>query len=314
MRRLPVHTIPADDQERCLALLADLDGLDGVEFVHGLNIDRTHIRNGRVHHGGLCLNDLDLYVWYAQIDRGPHSYHLEALENLSRDTRVIVDPEGLANGVDKHRAHLALRRAGVAVPDSVLIHQGNVAAAEPVLAEWGKAVLKPRRGYFGTGVLLIDGYPTLRDLVGYLTSAVPTAPDGTYLLERFYDNDPADWISATVINGSLMYGYRKRPHRWAQMGGGAAKVYDPGGEGGGVDACEVPPAYAEQALRAQKALGAHIIGFDMILHGGSPIIVDENTYPALYPELFRAAGKDLGLELFRMVSHAIEDVRTGART
>ncbi|MFI6689909.1 RimK family alpha-L-glutamate ligase [Streptomyces sp. NPDC050485] len=121
-----------------------------------LNIDRTHVRGGRVYHGGGCLNELDLYVWYAQIDRGPGSYHLEALRTLSHDTRVVVDPESFSAGVDKYRSHLLLERAGVRVPDTVLLHQGNVSAVEPVLAEWGRALLKPRLGCFGQGVVLID--------------------------------------------------------------------------------------------------------------------------------------------------------------
>ncbi len=104
VRRLPRSpTVPAEAGERCLELLA---GMADVDFVHDLNIDRTHIRGGRACHGGLCLNELDLYVWYAQIDRRPGSYHIEALRTLSQGTRVVVDPERFAVGVDTYRAHL----------------------------------------------------------------------------------------------------------------------------------------------------------------------------------------------------------------
>ncbi|MEV0375779.1 hypothetical protein AB0I10_39625 [Streptomyces sp. NPDC050636] len=48
------------------------------------------------------------------------------------------------------------RRHFVYAGQPVLVHQGNVAAAEPVLAEWGRAVLKPRYGYFRQGVLLVE--------------------------------------------------------------------------------------------------------------------------------------------------------------
>ncbi|MFF4160855.1 hypothetical protein [Streptomyces sp. NPDC001678] len=72
----------------------------------------------------------------------------------------------------------------------------------------------------------------------------------------------------------------------------------------------MPAGHAELALRAQKALGAQIIGFDVILHRGEPVIVDENTFPGFYLELFRAAGKDLGFELFRMIVRALEECRT----
>ncbi|WP_369394633.1 RimK family alpha-L-glutamate ligase [Streptomyces sp. CG1] len=306
VRRLPGGAVPTADRARCLELLG---GVDGVDFVHDLNIDRGHIHDGRVYVGDFCLNDLDLYVWYAQIDRGPYSYHIEALRTLARDTRVVIDPEGFAVGVDKYRSHLALRRAGVRVPDTVLVHQGNVAAAEPVLADWGRAVLKPRYGYFGQGVLLVEDYPSLRDTAGYLASTAPGISDTTLLLERFYENDITDWLSTTFVNGSLMYGYRKAPTRWADMGGGAVKIYDAFGAGGEAELCHVPTPHAEQALLAQKALGARIIGFDMILHDGSPIIVDENTFPGLYPHLFHAVGKDFGRELFHLIVQEIRELR-----
>ncbi|MCH0540085.1 hypothetical protein I3F58_11000 [Streptomyces sp. MUM 203J] len=299
-------TVPA--RERCLELLS---GLEGVEFTHDLNLDRTVIRDGRVHHGDVCLNDLDLYVWYAQIDRTPGSYHREALWALGLDTRVVVDPDSFAVGVDKYRAHLTLSRAGARVPETVLLHPRNLGAAEDVLRAWGRALLKPRHGFYGQGVLLVDDFATLRDAVGYLTATAPCVPDETLLLERFYENDPADWTSVTVVGGAVMYGYRKRAARWATMRGGATKVYDPAGAGGEVDLCPVSPAQEELALRAQKALGAEIVGFDMILHEGEPIIVDENTTPGLYPELFDAVGKELGGELFRVIACAVDDCRSG---
>lgn len=312
VRRLPRSpAVPAESRERCLELLA---GMADVEFVHDLNIDRTHIRGGRVYHGGLCLNELDLYVWYAQIDRRPGSYHIEALRTLSQDTQVVVDPNSFAVGVDKYRAHLLLQRGGLRVPDTVLLHQGNVNAAEPILAEWGRAVLKPRGGYFGHGVLLIEDFATLRDAAGYLAATAPGAADETLLLERFYDNDLAEWVSVTLVGGEVMHGYRKRPSHWAAMRGGAAKVYDAAVEGGEVDLCDVPTAHAELALNAQKMMGAQIIGFDMILHQGVPIIVDENTFPGFYPELFRASGKNLGAELCRMIAQAVDECRTSPQT
>ncbi|TVL91200.1 hypothetical protein CD790_18170 [Streptomyces sp. SAJ15] len=308
--RLPHSAaVPVEARDRCLGLLADMAD---VQFFHGLNIDRSYIRGGRVHHGEICLNELDLYVWHAQIDRRPGSYHLEALRTLSHDTRVVADPDMFAVGIDKFRAHLLLRRAGVRVPDTVLLDQGNVGAAEPVLAEWGRALLKPRFGYFGRGVLLIEDFATLRDAVGYLAATAPGAGDGTLLLERFYDNDLAEWVSVAMVGGEIMYGYRKRPSRWAAMRGGAAKVYDLAGAGGEVDLCEVPAAHAELASRAQNVMGAQIIGFDMILHQGLPVIVDENTFPGFYPELFRRADKDLGFELYRMIAQAVDECR-GAR-
>lgn len=307
LRRQPRGTLPVADRDRCLRLLSDLEG---VEFHHGLNIDRTHIRNGRVYlDHGRCLNDLDLYVWYAQVDRSPYSFHLEALRTLAHDTQVVISPDSFATGVDKYRSHLTLRRAGVNVADTVLFQPHAPAAVEGVLEQWGRAVLKPRWGCFGQGVLFIDDFRTLRDVAGYLAGTAPAAADGTMLLERWYDNDPADWRSVTVVNGAILYGYRKRPSRWAKFGPGAIKVYDGAGVGGEADLCDVPPAHAKQALRAQQALGSEIIGFDMIVHDDTPVIVDENTFPGLYPGLISEAGGDLAEAVFRLVADAIDNLR-----
>jgi glutathione synthase/RimK-type ligase-like ATP-grasp enzyme len=221
------------------------------------------------------------------------------------DTRVVPDPVAFDVGLDKYRAHLTLGRAGVSVAESVLFDHRNLAAVEPVLDGWGRAVLKPRRGRFGKGVLLVEDFGTLRDLSGYLESTAGGAPDKAYLLERFYDNEPETWVGTTLINGAIMYGYRKRPGQWTEMGSGAAKVYDGLEVGGQVDLCDLSPAHVAEALRAQEALGLEFVGFDMVLHEGRPIIVDENTLPGLYRELFDAVGKDLGTELAHLVEASL---------
>lgn len=56
-------------------------------------------------------------------------------------------------GLDKHRAHLRLARAGLPVPDTILLDLHSSAAAAAALAEWGRTLLKPRRGSFGQDVL-----------------------------------------------------------------------------------------------------------------------------------------------------------------
>ncbi|MEU8691199.1 hypothetical protein [Streptomyces sp. NPDC048665] len=70
------------------------------------------------------------------------------------------------------------------------------------------------------------------------------------------------------------------------MGGGAVKIYDASGAGGEAELCHVPA-----------------------LHDGSPIIVDENTFPGLCPDLFHAVGKDFGRELFQLIVQEIRELR-----
>ncbi|MEV7691462.1 RimK family alpha-L-glutamate ligase [Streptomyces bungoensis] len=299
--------IPARDHALLMELLR---GLTGVEFLHGLDIRRSCVRNGRVYAGDVCLNDLDLYVWYARMARDPGGYTLEALRTLSLDVPVVPDPSRFATGLDKYRAHLTLSRAGLPVPDTLLFGPGDTEAAAPVLAEWGRALLKPRRGAYGQGVLLVEDFATLRDLAGYLDRTGAAPADRTFLLERVCPSGgPTDWLGTTLVNGRLMYGYRKRGHRFTRLSADVWKVYDPTGTGGDADRCDVPAAHARLVRRAQQVLGLPLVGFDLIVSDGRPVIVDENTFPGLYPDLFAAAGRSLGRELFALVEGLVGEVR-----
>lgn len=257
-----------------------LDRLGGEQF----HFNDCHVRNGQVWHGDRCLStELDRYLWYAHTSREPDPYDLRILKTLAASIPVTRDPWACESALDKYTAHLKLQRAGIRVADFVLTDRANLAALEPLIKSWGTAVLKPRRGAFGLGVGFIDSYATLRDVIDYIRTLTGRDPDGGYLLERYYPNDPAEWTSVTLIGGEIMYGYRKRPHTFTPEG---TKVYDPTRRGGEVDPCPVTPAQAEQARKAQQALGLEIVGFDMVTHHGQPIIVDENTAPGFYPELF----------------------------
>ncbi|RKT53693.1 ATP-grasp domain-containing protein [Saccharothrix australiensis] len=302
--------IPPDDHATLMGLLARMPG---VEFRHDLDFRESHIRRGRVHCGDVCLNDLDAYLWHVDFARKPGSYDLDALLTLKRDTVVVPDPERVAVAFDKHWASLTLARAGVAVPDSVLVSQRNLDAAAPAIEEWGHAVLKPRRGCFGWGVLLVDSFTTLRDVVGYLDAetaegrsrGVPSStPARGYLLERFYPNDPDEWLGITLAGQQVMYGFRKGADRHVRWNDSAWKVYDAERGGGSVEHREVPAAHAALALRAQRAFDLPLLGLDVIHHEGRPIVIDVNTGPALYPDLFAAAGRSLPHELHRALTTA----------
>ncbi|MBH5333435.1 hypothetical protein IHE55_00905 [Streptomyces pactum] len=296
--------IPADAWARLRRLLDERS--PDIEVVHDLDLRRSYVLDGRVYCDGRCAGDLDVYVWYAEMERVLGGYHLEVLKTLGSEVLVVPDPWRFEQGLDKFWAHRTLARAGVRVPQTVLVDHRNLDLVAPVLDAWGRALLKPRWGSFGHGVLLVEDFAEVRDVLGFLTRSSPCAARQAFLLERFYPNDPADWVSAVMINGELMYGYRKQEAARVPLGrAGAWKVFDAEGIGGHVEPAELSPGHLEQARRAQRALGSPIVGFDMILHRGSPVVVDENTFPGLYPDLFTWAGRDLGEELFRLVRNAV---------
>ncbi len=297
--------IPLATHKKLMEMLERLDTIDLYPYV---NFRNSVIRDGKVYVDDLCLNDLDIFFWYCQINRSYGSYDLEVLKTLAGEVKVVVNPKSFEIGLDKYASHLVLKRAGVSVAETMLFEYENLHYMRKIFDEWGAAVLKPRRGAFGKGVTFINSFATLRDIIEYLHSTVGTTPDKAYMLERFYENCLDKWVGTTLINGELMYGYRKRKTRLAEMGNGFQKVYDADEIGGEMDGCEVPQSYKEEALKAYQAIGAEIIGFDMIFNRGQPIIIDANTFPGYYEEIFKQVGRDSAEEFYKLIVSEINKI------
>ncbi len=264
------------------------------------DLSRATVRNGRVYADGTCLSDLDLVHWYF-ITHQPDSWHMTVLATLAQATRVVPDPAGTLLGLDKFHAHTALRLAGLPTADFALFPADAVHdAAEELFKDGGPVLLKPRLGGFGHGIHMVKSARELVDAVEYTRYFSPTMPQ--IFCEVFAPNDIARWISTTVIGGELVYGYRKKPEKFVDNW----KVYDADKIGGGVDYADPAPV-REAALAAARALGCDIIGFDFIYaeKEGRYLIVDENTFPGMYPTCFAAAGGTWEGHFLRMIRAAL---------
>ena len=255
----------------------------------------AHVESGALMLDGAPLHEqLDALFWYCEIDRGPDSYGLSLLQTLARHIPVSPDPHRWAQAMDKYTAHCALRAAGAPVAEFLLADLGRLGAARGALERWGAAVLKPRRGAWGKGVLLVEDWPTLRDVADYMRATSPMQQPPVLFMERYYDNDLDRWASLTMVGRELMYGYRKRASKRAALGGagGRAKILDALERGGEADRCDLDPRQIAAAERACAALDLPVVGFDMIWTAQGPIIVDENTSPGNYAEIYAEAGID----------------------
>lgn len=251
------------------------------------------VRCGEVWAGEVALHELDALIWYCEVDRSPGAYELEVLRTLAARIPVHPHPDRWAVAMDKFRAHLALRAAGLPVPDFALLGPGHTDEALALLDTWGAVALKPRVGAWGEGVLLVDHPATLRDVLGFVEASVGGWPAGGVLVERWLDNDPAGWTSVTVIHGEPLYGYRKRAEKWVDLPGGRRKVFDAGRLGGQADLVRPSPEQARIAAAAAATLDVPFVGFDLIATASGPVIVDANTSPGNYPELYAQVGRDL---------------------
>lgn len=274
------------------------------EIIPGLSFRNAVVSNNKVIFNNQNGIEIDRYFWYGEIDRKPNSFDLSVLKTLSESIKVIRDPFKYECALDKHTAFSLLRGKGIPVPESILVDAKNIHLIDEIVRDWKMVVMKPRRGGFGKGVTLLDSFESVRDTAEYIHATSPQFIEGGFHLERFYENDIKLWTSVTIINGTIVYGYRKNEERFVSLGNGKLKVYDTDEIGGSVSLCEVSELHKKIALDAYKVLGVEVVGFDMIWHNGAPIIVDINTFPGMYQDLFDAQGIDGGALFYNMIINA----------
>ncbi len=244
----------------------------------------AYINNGKVYDANGCLSDLDMVLWYF-VTHLPNSWSVTVLRTLAKATRVVPDPEGLINALDKFNAHTILRQAGLPTANYWMFPASSANTVAAQVTAKGPALLKPTLGAFGQGIHMVK---TPRELIDAVEYGQSFHGDKLQIFcEEFEENDITQWISTTVIDGQLVYGYRKKPEKFVDNW----KVYDADRKGGGVDWVDASPVH-DIALKAAKALGADVVGFDFIYSTKRQqyLIVDENTFPGMYPDCFAESG------------------------
>jgi ribosomal protein S6--L-glutamate ligase len=152
---------------------------------------------------------------------------------------------------DKIVASETLERAGVPVPESYVVSQP--AHLAPLLDD-GPLVVKPYRGSQGRGIQVVRSE---RD-IGRLH------PNGPLLAQRYHAPDGLDLKIYCI--GSEVYGVERvwpaRTYREKQ-----GRPF------------RVNKELREIALRCGAAFGISLFGFDVVMSGGVPYVVDNSSFP-----------------------------------
>jgi glutathione synthase/RimK-type ligase-like ATP-grasp enzyme len=262
---------------------------NGIEIVENLDFRKAVIKNGEAFLNDFCFSDLDLFFWFGEIDRSHESFHLEVLETIAKNTVVVNNPQALKTGLDKFCSQSALKKAGVSVPDFFLVSQDN---PEPVrgAVEKKQFILKPRLGSFGSGIMKIRGFQNLVDIIDY-------SNEKTHFLEEFIEFDFKKWIGINVIGKRLAFSYGKKA---SEISGW--KVFDRKRKGGRMLLRKPSPKQQKLAFQVQKATGLDVFGIDVIQNSeGKNFVVDVNTFPGLYPDMFKASKLDGAKMLVEML-------------
>lgn len=261
----------------------------GIEYIDNLDFRKAVVKNDEVFLGDVCLTDLDQFVWMGYLDRTMESYHLEVLGVLERKVKVHNSRSFYNVATDKFSSLNKLHYHGIPVADHYLVNLDNVEFLEPMFEEQS-FLLKPRRNSFGLGIIKVDRFTQLRDILEY-------HPKKNYYLEKFYPNDMAEWTGVTVINGTALYGYRKQDTKISDW-----KVYDRKKSGGKINYVRLSPEIEAAAIKAGEVLGGNILGLDFIKTEEGYKIVDVNCHPGIYHDFI----KDLDLPIAEIFFDMLE--------
>lgn len=272
------HTIDEDnpaniDASICKLLYKQLDD-SGIIYYDNLDFRKAIIKNHQVYINDFCMSELDHFIWMGDIDRHLNSYHLEVLRVLELSVKVHNSYSFYSIATDKFSAFSILHKYDIPVSDLFLVTQENVTFLEPYFED-NTFLLKPRRSGWGLGIVKVDRFDQLRDILEY-------HPKKNYYLEKFYPNDMADWTGVSVVNGTVLYGFRKKIEKISGW-----KVYDREKTGGKIDYVELSPELKSISLRIGEILGANFYGLDFIKTSEGYKVVDINCHPGIYNELIQ---------------------------
>jgi len=203
-------------------------------------------------------------------------YRVDTLHRLEEDgARVMNTARAIERTVDKAWTSAILERAGLATPETVACERADDAFA--AFRAMGDVVVKPIFGSMGLGMSRVSD----EDMAWRVFRVVETVR-GVYYLQRFIPHEGHD-LRVFVVGGRVLGAIERSATGWRTnfSRGGSVRPYD------------LPPAWAELAVRAAEAVGAEYAGVDLLpAQDGTVYVLEVNGIPG-WEGLQRATGIDV---------------------
>ena len=194
-----------------------------------------------------------------------------------RGVPVMNSPRAIERSVDKFYTTALLQEAGLPTPETVVCEgMGDAMAAVRAM---GDVIVKPIFGSMGHGMVRVSdpdvAFRVLRSLQQVRS---------VFYLQRAVDHGGRD-VRVFVVGGTALGAIERRAPegewRTNVSGGGSARPFD------------LPPAWAELALRAAAAVGADYAGVDLLpSREGAVFVLEVNGIPG-WRGLQQATGLDV---------------------
>jgi len=198
----------------------------------------------------------------------------------------------IARARDKLRALQLLGRFGIDIPRTVMCRYRDEVPLAVQQVGGLPCIIKLLQGTQGVGVMIAS---TMGEVEGMLDTLWTLGQE--ILLQELIAESLGRDVRALVIGDRVVAAMR----RTARTGEFRSNIHR-GGEGQAVD---LPPAYAEAAVRAARVIGLEVAGVDMLESNAGPKIMEVNGSPG-FEGLEAVTGVDIA-SLY--VEHAVELAR-----
>lgn len=228
-----------------------------------------------------------------------HTFRM-ALRAAREGLVVLDDPESIIRCTNKvYQAELFVRH-GVPCPNTLVLHEGNVAEVEKAVGF--PCVLKRPDGSFSRGVVKVDDPEAL----------AATLPDlfkeSELVVVQEWTPSSFDWRIG-VLDGRAFFAcrYHMAPGHWQIIRSGGGR----GSRHGKVEAVplkEVPGELVELARRAAGLIGSGLYGVDLKVVDGRSLVMEVNDNPNLEVGFEDAILQDgLYLEIMRYFRRRLDE-------
>ena len=191
-------------------------------------------------------------------------YRVDTLHRLEEQDgiRVMNSARAIERTVDKSWTSAILEGAGLPTPETVVCERAEDAFV--ATRRMGEVVIKPLFGSMGLGMVRVSDEDTAWRVIRAIESI-----RGIYYLQRFIPHEGRD-VRAFVVGDRILGAMERRSNGWRTNFS----------RGGQVAAVTLPPAWADLALRAARAVGAEYAGVDLLpAKDGTVYVLEVNGIP-----------------------------------
>lgn len=268
-----------------------------LEIIENLNLKDSIVRNGKVFMNGICVSDLDLYFWFANLessrtlDNKHTKYWIDCLYALGRHIPVINPPGLLEIVIDKFKSQTVLSENKILVPDFIVSQDKD--EMEKTLKSFGEAIIKPRFGGAGCGMFKVNTSSQISSILNYSNR-------GVHFMERFIPYDVNNYTGINLINGKFLHSYTKKPemieNNWKITGKKPGMMIHK----------EATKEEISIAKKVAKAIPMDFMAVDLIKgDDGKIYVIDINAFPGIYPDLIPKMKFDPFKELIKVIKNKI---------